>query len=81
MADIPRYGVLAIVPPMNVSLALRRVMPFPQRGQGSEGPQAINNPLKALIKMGPPVRVPVAAPGGGRKFAYRVAEANGIEHN
>jgi hypothetical protein len=36
-------------------------------------PQAINNRLKNLIKMGALVRVPVAVPGGGREFAYQLA--------
>jgi|SRR5664280_2739379 len=42
-------------------------------------PQAVNNRLKALVRMGALVRVPVAVPGGGREFEYRVAsvEPNG----
>lgn len=38
-------------------------------------PQAMNNRLKALIRMGALVRVPVAVPGGGRVFEYRVSDA------
>jgi hypothetical protein len=38
-------------------------------------PQAANNRLKALIRMGALVRVPVVVPGGGREFEYRVAAA------
>jgi hypothetical protein len=38
-------------------------------------PQAMNNRLKALLRMGALVRVPVAVPGGGREFEYRVSEA------
>jgi hypothetical protein len=38
-------------------------------------PQAMNNRLKALLRMGALVRVPVAVRGGGREFEYRVAEA------
>lgn len=33
-------------------------------------PQAANNRLKALLRMGALARVPVAVPGGGREFAY-----------
>lgn len=36
-------------------------------------PQAINNRLKTLVKMGALVRVPVTVPGGGREFAYQLA--------
>jgi hypothetical protein len=38
-------------------------------------PQAANNRLKALVRMGALVREPVAVPGGGREFAYRVSSA------
>jgi hypothetical protein len=44
-------------------------------------PQAINNRLKALVKMGALVRVPVTVPGGGREFAYQVADARAASHN
>jgi predicted ArsR family transcriptional regulator len=39
-------------------------------------PQAMNNRLKALVRMGALVREAVVVPGGGREFAYRVSEAN-----
>ena len=41
-------------------------------------PQAMNNRLKLLLRMGALVRVPVAVPGGGREFEYRVAEARPV---
>ncbi len=44
-------------------------------------PQAMNNRLKALLRMGALVRVPVAVPGGGREFEYRVSDANGADQN
>ncbi len=36
-------------------------------------PQAINNRLKTLVKMGALMRVPVTVPGGGREFAYQLS--------
>ncbi len=45
-------------------------------------PQAMNNRLKALLRMGALIRVPIAVPGGGREFAYRVSDAaNGTDEN
>jgi hypothetical protein len=45
-------------------------------------PQAMNNRLKALLRMGALVRVPVVVAGGGREFAYRVSDArNGDDQN
>jgi hypothetical protein len=38
-------------------------------------PQAVNNRLKALVRMGALVREPVVVPGGGREFMYRVSDA------
>ncbi len=38
-------------------------------------PQAMNNRLKALLRMGALVRVPVTVRGGGREFEYRVTNA------
>lgn len=37
-------------------------------------PQAANNRLKALVRMGALVRIPVAVPGGGREFQYALPE-------
>jgi hypothetical protein len=42
-------------------------------------PQAANNRLKALVRMGALVRVPIVVPGGGREFVYRVSEATPTE--
>ena len=42
-------------------------------------PQAANNRLKALVRMGALVRVPVAVTGGGREFEYRVPDVTPIE--
>jgi hypothetical protein len=36
-------------------------------------PQAMNNRLKALVRMGALRRVPVVVPGGGREFMYRLS--------
>jgi hypothetical protein len=45
-------------------------------------PQAMNNRLKALLRMGALVRVAVSVPGGGREFAYRLSNAReGTGHN
>lgn len=44
-------------------------------------PQAINNRLKTLLRMGALVRVPVVVPGGGREFEYRVSDAGGGAEN
>lgn len=38
-------------------------------------PQAMNNRLKALVRMGALVRQAVVVPGGGREFAYRLSDA------
>lgn len=67
-----------------IEVATRLGSAFSARQLGVElgvTPQAINNRLKALVKMGALVRVPVAVPGGGREFAYRVAEASGAHVN
>jgi len=42
-------------------------------------PQAANNRLKALVRMGALVRVPVVVPGGGREFEYHVSDVAPIE--
>jgi hypothetical protein len=42
-------------------------------------PQAVNNRLKALVRMGALVRQPVVVPGGGREFMYRVSDATPTE--
>jgi hypothetical protein len=36
-------------------------------------PQAMNNRLKALVRMGALRRVPVVVPGGGREYMYRLS--------
>jgi hypothetical protein len=44
-------------------------------------PQAMNNRLKALVRMGALRRVAVAVAGGGREFEYRVADAPNGDQN
>jgi hypothetical protein len=44
-------------------------------------PQAMNNRLKALLRMGALIRLPVAVAGGGREFAYQLADTEGIEQS
>lgn len=44
-------------------------------------PQAMNNRLKALVRMGALVREAVVVPGGGREFAYRVSDVTPVTTN